>query len=1322
MLVRSILALIAAPSFLLAQTRPTPIPPVVNDPALRIELVATVPDVEACTTVCGDPQGAIYIGSDPRDGRLNTKEPVCTVVRFSGTGPDRKRTVFADKLYSPAGSAWLDGWLYVIHDPFMTRFKDTNGDGIADVREDLITNLGVMPQDGLNDHCASGFTLGMDGCWYISIGDRGTYQTKSVKDGSTISLQGGGIMRCRTDGTKLEIFSSGTRNHLQVNLDAEDNAFTRDNTDDGNGWWTRLTHHIEGGYYGYPYDYRSAPNYGVIQPSKQTLDAIKQYGGTTTENSQEGRNEGKTSTPSGLPAFFSDHRDFLPAMADFGGGSPTGGLCYLSDGLPEKYRGKHFFSEWGKAGLYVTEVARDGATFKLVSDTKLVEPAKGGEFRPMQISVAADGSLLVTDWGYGGWKSPRVAGAVWHLYWPEAKPAQRLKDEGKASIDELIAALGHPDRDQRLRAQMMLVKKGEAVHSKLASLLNDEGKPWLHRTHALWAAEGLLERVFENGSTEAARNLSKLLAQRLTSANFNLRVQAVRALGEIKNGAEMEAVAKILESEEPAIRLQAAVAIGNSYDPAFAFAMRFAGARTPEEEREEIRAVIRPLVTRFGDVDPWVRFAARGAIRKMKDWTALGVAATVAPKVEVRTGAWQALDGMCEKPVVSFLDDSMHSPEGAIRVRTTTNLGRIAYQPKPWDGKWWGTQPVKTPPPPNSVAWEGTPKALDALTAALADPEKDVRLAAAHAFTRFILGDSGKAAGATLRARLTAETEPAVRRQLIESLGVQKDPQAMDAFMQIALDEKADADFRDTAIGAVVNIGRDAAKKTIAKLADAKLSVSATRKVIIAAGGLKVVDAAPALIAHLKDEDPGNREFSAKALQQLGPKSNATAALIAALEDKDGKVQVAAIEALGSIRDKAALPALIALAEKRKFHRESIQAIANMADESAVPVLVAAVREKDSNMRRNALKALRPFRAQALPLIDQMLAGNRIPEELIPDVRNFFISGAVTKWKMIGVFENVWEAVHPPEKDALERAGVPDLTKKYHDAEGKDSTWRDVTADPASGEVDLGKVFNTGAMVCAYAFAEIDTPEAANAKIFADADDELAIWLNGKSVFNEGGSHGYEADRHEIAVQLPAGKNALFVKIGNKGGTWIFNLRMPGFEEGRFIKSKEPTLEEKQRAFVLAAKPDGSWLNVGDPKQGEKLFFDQTKALVGICATCHTVKGKGGQIGPDLSTVGANYKRPDLLVSILEPSKTIALGFEQVMIETNSGDTVAGFLRGETGDALTIVDAAGQSHSVKKSDIKKKTDLHTSLMPPSLTQALKPEEFADLLAYLESLR
>ena len=87
-----------------AQTAPAaPKPLVVADPALRVDLFATVPEVEACTTVCAAPDGAVYIGNDTRDERLSTDQPVSTIVRFSGTGPDRQRTVFADKLYSHRG-------------------------------------------------------------------------------------------------------------------------------------------------------------------------------------------------------------------------------------------------------------------------------------------------------------------------------------------------------------------------------------------------------------------------------------------------------------------------------------------------------------------------------------------------------------------------------------------------------------------------------------------------------------------------------------------------------------------------------------------------------------------------------------------------------------------------------------------------------------------------------------------------------------------------------------------------------------------------------------------------------------------------------------------------------------------------------------------------------------------------------------------------------------------------------------------------------------------------------------------------------------------
>ena len=411
--------------------------------------------------MCTAPDGAVYVGNDMRDERLSTDQPACTITRFSSTGPDRKRTVFADKLYSPAGSLWYDGWLYVIHDPLMSRFKDTKGDGVADVREDLITDLGIKPNAGLNDHVVSGFTLGMDGWFYISVGDRGIFEAKSAKDGSMVTLQGGGIVRCRPDGSQLEIYSGGTRNHLEVDLDAFDRAFTSDNTDDGNGWWTRVTQHIEGGFYGYPFYFKEDTTNGLMAPGPQK--------------------------PQFTSTALSPNERFLPAMTDFGGGSPTGGLVYMSDGLPEKYRNVPFFSEWGKGGVYATELAREGATYKVAKNTALVTADKGGDFRPMQLAVAPDGSVLIADWGWGGWKAPKTLGAVWRLSWPEARPAPRVPDD--APVPQLIAALGACGPRPAPAGGICARQARRGGRAALIEVLHDNAAPAVKKAHALWALD-----------------------------------------------------------------------------------------------------------------------------------------------------------------------------------------------------------------------------------------------------------------------------------------------------------------------------------------------------------------------------------------------------------------------------------------------------------------------------------------------------------------------------------------------------------------------------------------------------------------------------------------------------------------------------------------------------------------------------------------------------------------------------------------------------------------------------------------------------------------
>ncbi|HEX8294788.1 MAG TPA: PVC-type heme-binding CxxCH protein [Chthoniobacteraceae bacterium] len=1332
-----LLGTFAAPSF--AQTPAAPKPPIVHDPALKIELVATLPEVEACTTVCAAPDGSIYVGNDPRDGRLSTLDPVCTVVRFDQIGTGRKRTVFAEKLYSPAGSAWHDGWLYVIHNPLMSRFKDTNGDGVADVREDLITSLGMAPGEGLNDHVVSGFTLGMDGFFYISVGDRGIHRAKSAKDGSTITLQGGGIVRCRPDGSQLEIFSTGTRNHLQVNLDAQDNAITRDNTDDGNGWWTRLTHHIEGGFYGYPYHYQTATRYGVVQPSQQTLDALQRQGLRPAPGAPFAPQLAKPAPgvavlppdAGGLPSYRQADEAFLPAMADFGGGSPTGGLCYLSDGLPEKFRGKHFFSEWGKSGIFVTEIGPEGASFKLVSDLKLIEPEKGADFRPMQVSVAADGSLLIADWGYGGWKSGRRTGAVWRLSSVETKPAARLADERTASEEELLLALGHSDREQRLRAQLALVVRGAGIVEKVAALAKDENAPTLQRVHALWTLENLIvasspgiaaagtrmthfqptgltlfTTVQPASSSAPAASLpqaQQALTTLLKSKDAAVRVQAIRALGEtarylpqeterIANSAQLT---ELLADPDASVRLHAATSLGRL-----------------GQQHSALR-----LVPALDDPDPWVRAAKRAALRRLTSWVPV-VQGLESPSAAVREQSWRTISGVYDERLLPEVIRLTKVGDAAVRAQAVATLGQVAYQPTIYAGHWWGTQPAKTPPALASVVWSGTPRVVETLIASLADPDTGVRLAAAKAFS---LGLGAQPLPA-LRARLTVESDAAVRRQVIESLGVQKDPQAMDVFMQIALDEKADAEFRSAGISAVVSIGGEPARKVIAQLANAKLNLGAMRKVIQAAGDLKVIEAAPALIARLKDGNAGNRQAAARALGQIGPRSKAGPALIEGLADPDPKVQQSMLQALAGVRDKAAVPTLLEYAKTKANRQELIAALSATPDVQALPILLEAVRERNGSIRRSALGALKSLRDDAWPLLERDLASGRIPADLAPEIRNAFDSGVITQWRVIGPFENAWEAAHGPERDLLASGGVPDLGKHYEDALNRRVTWREVRGNAEDGRVDLATVFDNKGMVCAYAYLTVDATEESDARLLAGSDDQLAVWVNGKKVHDSPAKREFAADKDEVPIHFVKGRNHVLLKIGNVEDNWEFAARIPGFERGRFTPSKEPPPEIRQRVFALATNPDGSWMNPGNIGSGEKLFHDANATMGAICATCHAVRGKGGTLGPDLTSVGTNYRRADLITSIHEPSKTIALGFEQVILETNAGETLVGALRQETGEAFIIAGGDGQPQVIKKSDVKSKKSLETSLMPPGLTIGLKPAEFADLLAYLESLK
>lgn len=139
----------------------------------------------------------------------------------------------------------------------------------------------------------------------------------------------------------------------------------------------------------------------------------------------------------------------------------------------------------------------------------------------------------------------------------------------------------------------------------------------------------------------------------------------------------------------------------------------------------------------------------------------------------------------------------------------------------------------------------------------------------------------------------------------------------------------------------------------------------------------------------------------------------------------------------------------------------------------------------------------------------------------------------------------------------------------------------------------------------------------------------------------------------------------------------------------------------------------------GDPRRGRALFLDLNRAA---CARCHRVAGAGGEVGPDLSDIGGKFDREQLIQAVLEPSRQIVEGYRPTVVATTDGRILTGIVRDEDEHALRLVDAGGHSAQVAKGDIEERKTLDTSIMPEGLATNLAPQECADLIAYLASLR
>ncbi len=138
----------------------------------------------------------------------------------------------------------------------------------------------------------------------------------------------------------------------------------------------------------------------------------------------------------------------------------------------------------------------------------------------------------------------------------------------------------------------------------------------------------------------------------------------------------------------------------------------------------------------------------------------------------------------------------------------------------------------------------------------------------------------------------------------------------------------------------------------------------------------------------------------------------------------------------------------------------------------------------------------------------------------------------------------------------------------------------------------------------------------------------------------------------------------------------------------------------------------------GNRERGAEVFGLETAN----CKKCHMLNGVGGEIGPDLSEIGAKLSKRAMFESILYPSAGISHNYENHAISTLGGEVITGLLISETDSQLQIKNAEGQTRTIVKDEIDEREVLSVSLMPAGVHEDLSVEQLVDLVEYLISLK
>jgi putative membrane-bound dehydrogenase-like protein len=465
----------------------------------------------------------------------NEGDRIMVLEDTNGDGKSDKSTVFyqGPEINAPLGVWVMGNKVLVSQSPYVWLFTDENGDLKADKKEVIFEGIG----GDQHDHGMHAFIFGPDGKLYFNFGNEGEHLLDGKgnpvvgKDGKPIDfskLKQGMVFRCDPDFTNIEVLGNNFRNNFEVAVDSYGTMWQSDNDDDGNKS-VRINYVMQYGNYGY-----------------------------TDEMTGAGWRANRTNMEDSIPYRHWHLNDpgVVPNLLQTGSGSPTGMVVYEGKLLPKEFWGQMIHCEPGHNVVrsYPVEKAGAGYSAKIVN---VVDGKRDQWFRPSDVCVAPDGSLLVSDWydpAVGGHQAgDQGKGRIYRIA-PENTP-YRIPKSDLTTVAGAVEALQSPNLSIRYQAWTTLNEMGAKAAPTLEKLFANKNAEPRMRARALWL---LSKWPF---------TAKKTVDMAIKDANADIRIAGLRAAAESKHLDVIPYIKTLAKDAEPQVRRECVLFLHHNPSP-----------------------------------------------------------------------------------------------------------------------------------------------------------------------------------------------------------------------------------------------------------------------------------------------------------------------------------------------------------------------------------------------------------------------------------------------------------------------------------------------------------------------------------------------------------------------------------------------------------------------------------------------------------------------------------------------------------------------------------------------------------------------------------